>query len=81
MEFPVLRGAEQVLLAHQPLIMAEGGASNDPLIQYLLGLGYLVAQREGSSLSIPSTIDPTRINGFFVHRNQLEAYRGQGILR
>jgi len=81
MEYPVLRGAEQLLLEHQPLIMAEGGANNEALIQYLLGLGYLVAQRDDFSLVISATSDRTRINGFFVHHQQVVTYRELGILR
>lgn len=80
MEFPVLRGAEDLLSSHRPLIMAEDAAQNVSLVHYLSGLGYLMAERDGSTLRLADRASVSGVNGFFIHRDKLEQYRDLGIL-
>jgi FkbM family methyltransferase len=80
MEYPVLRGSEKLLLQHRPLIIAEGATSNEPLVRYLVSLGYRIAQREGDTLTLPASGQAYGVNGFFIHQQKLDAYRNLGVL-
>ena len=79
LEAEVLRGAEQTLIRHMPLVMLEGGNRFEGLPEFMSGLGYFYAERQERML-LPVKGKGTAVNGFFLHRSRIGEYSQAGIL-
>lgn len=75
----VLVGAAKLLESQKPLIMAEGGHTNELAIRTALDRGYSFAEREGDQLR-PSTERTEQVNGFFIHPERVPYYRKIGLM-
>jgi FkbM family methyltransferase len=80
MEYPVLRGACEMLRRHRPLLMVETNMSNPEFCQFLEEIGYLRAEREGAQLRL-SEHDGPSVNSFFVHKERIDSSRALGLIR
>jgi FkbM family methyltransferase len=78
-ESDVLAGASATIVRDRPLLLLEGGNRIQEVADFLEGMGYLVAELEGNSLSMSEGYS-REINGFFVHASRIGEYRQAGIL-
>jgi FkbM family methyltransferase len=78
LEYEALSGAVEILRRDKPLLMIEGGNFNLDVRTFLEGLGYVLAQREGSVLFQPAE-PPARSNAFFVCEALLPDYVTLGL--
>jgi len=79
LEYEVAVGARDTLRTHKPLVMTAGGNRVPGMSAFMEALGYFYAERDGASLVHVPGIGGA-VNGFFVHRDRAESYRGLGIL-
>jgi hypothetical protein len=75
----VLVGAANLLQGQKPLIMAEGGHTNELAIRTALDRGYRLAEREGDQLRL-STERTKQVNGFFIHPDRVPYYKKIGLM-
>jgi hypothetical protein len=81
MEYPVLRGACEMLRRHRPLLMVEENMKSYPeLYKFLRDIGYRRAEREGAQLRL-SEHDRPCVNRFFVHGERIDSSRALGLIR
>lgn len=78
LEHAALSGAAEILVRDKPLLLIEGGNCNNRVQELLGGLGYILAQREGSMLFRPAAT-PARSNAFFVATDYLPRYAAMGL--
>jgi FkbM family methyltransferase len=77
-ELQIIRGMKQTIARFCPLMLIENGSKSE-ITAELGNLGYLVAQRAGNKLFLPSSPERT-INRFFVHQSKLDEYVEAGML-
>jgi FkbM family methyltransferase len=77
-ELNVLRGAEDMIRRHKPIILLERSDENAGIVEFMAGLDYIHAERFGELLR-PVFGSGVGANGFFVHKERLETLRQAGI--
>ena len=75
----VLKGAEETLRKHKPLVMLESGNRHEGLQDFMASLGFFYAERSGKSLYPVNGIGKAS-NGFYIHDDNIPAYQKIGIL-
>ena len=78
LEHAALSGATGILVRDKPLLLIEGGNFDIRVQELLGGLGYTLAQRDGSTLFRPAA-PPARSNAFFVATERLPHYIAVGL--
>ena len=78
----VLAGSAKTLALHKPLIMVEGANRNPDVVETLLRQGYQYADFiDGDANVVLTEKKSNRANGFFLHRQNIPAYRSSGLLQ
>lgn len=79
LEGEALWGAKRTIQQNRPMLILEGGMNSEGVKPFLDEFGYIVMQREDSSIRL-SNSPPHGSNGVFAHESRLTEYAEIGLL-
>jgi FkbM family methyltransferase len=78
-ERAVLDGSLAMFERDRPFAMIEGGNRDQPVVEFLTGLGYEYGERSGKQV-VPTSEISSAVNGYWFHKDRRAEYESKGIL-